>query len=198
MDYYTRYAEEIQALLGKLPLDIVARVSKELLRACEEGRFIFVMGNGGSAATASHFANDLGKGGMTGFPRRFKVLALTDNVPLMTAWANDTAYEHIFSEQLQNFVSNGDVVIGISGSGNSLNVLNGLRLAREKGAVTIGLTGLEGGKMKEVVDYCCKVPSTNMQHIEDIHMILAHMIYSHIRDEYMPNLGVLHAYKNNP
>jgi D-sedoheptulose 7-phosphate isomerase len=185
MDYYARYAAEIQAVISELPLNMVDRISSELIRACEEERFIFVMGNGGSAATASHFANDLGKGGMTGFPRRFKILALTDNVPLMTAWANDTAYEHIFSEQLRNFVNQGDVVIGISSSGNSPNVLNGLTLAREKGAVIIGLTGFQGGKMKELVDHCCIVPSTNVQHIEDAHMILTHMIYSHIRDEYM-------------
>ena len=183
--YYARYAEEIQTVIRALPLAMVERIGAELIRACEEERFIFVMGNGGSAATASHFANDLGKGGMTGFPRRFKILALTDNVPLMTAWANDTAYEHIFAEQLRNFVKQGDVVIGISSSGNSPNVLNGLKLAREKGVVTIGLTGFQGGKMKELTDHCCIVPSTNVQHIEDAHMMLTHMIYCRIRDEYM-------------
>ena len=190
MDYYLRYADQIQSLLGRLPLTIVSQIAAELIRACEERRYIFVMGNGGSAATASHFVNDLGKGGMTGFPRRFKILGLTDNVPIITAWANDTAYEHIFSEQLRNFVSQSDVVIGISGSGNSPNVLNALKLAREQGAVTIGLTGFEGGKLKDLADICCIVPSTNMQHIEDIHMILTHMIYSHIRDEYIATMGV--------
>jgi D-sedoheptulose 7-phosphate isomerase len=103
----------------------------------------------------------------------------------MTAWANDTSYEHIFAEQLRNFVNQGDVVVGISSSGNSPNVLNGLKLAREKGAVTVGLTGFQGGKMKDLVDSCCIVPSNNVQHIEDAHMILAHMIYCRIRDEYM-------------
>jgi D-sedoheptulose 7-phosphate isomerase len=187
MSYSRRYANEIQTLIQNLPLDVIDRIGRELIRAQKEEHFVFVMGNGGSAATASHFANDLGKGGMTGFPRRFKILALTDNVPLMTAWANDSAYEHIFAEQLRNFVSKGDVVIGISSSGNSPNVLNALRLAREKEAVTIGLSGFQGGKMKAIVDCCCIIPSDNTQQIEDMHMVLTHMIYSHIRDEYECN-----------
>jgi phosphoheptose isomerase len=191
MNYYRRYANEIQIVIQNLPLEVIDRIGRELIRAQEEERFIFVMGNGGSAATASHFANDLGKGGMTGFPRRFRILALTDNVPLITAWANDTAYEHIFSEQLRNFVSKGDVVIGISSSGNSPSILNGLRLAREKGALNIGFTGFQGGKMKGLVDCCCIVPSENTQHIEDMHMVLIHMVYSHIRDEYESNYSSL-------
>jgi D-sedoheptulose 7-phosphate isomerase len=187
-EYLRRYMERTAALARALPVGVIAEIVDVLIRACEAGRFIYVMGNGGSAATASHLANDLGKGGMTGFPRRFKVLALTDNVPLMTAWANDTAYEHVFEEQLRNFCSPGDVAIGISGSGNSPNVLNALRLARECGAVTVGLTGFAGGALSALADHCLIVPSDDMQHIEDMHMVAAHVIYAAIRDEYVARL----------
>jgi D-sedoheptulose 7-phosphate isomerase len=153
--------------------------------ALESKRFIDVMGNGGSAANAEHFVNDLAKGGQRGFPRRFKVMSLTSNVSLMTAWANDTDYEHVFSEQLRNFVSAGDVVLAISGSGNSRNVLNALELARKRGAVTVGLTGYDGGKLKSLCDHWVTVPSDNMQHIEGLHLVVLDAIYSAIRDTCM-------------
>jgi D-sedoheptulose 7-phosphate isomerase len=145
-----------------------------------------VMGNGGSAANAEHFVNDLGKGGPRGFPRRFKILSLASNLPLLTAWANDTDYEHVFAEQLRNFVGPGDVVMAISGSGNSRNVLNALALARAHGGVTVGLTGCDGGKLKHLCDHCVIVPSDNIQHIEELHLVVLHAIYSAIRDTYMP------------
>jgi D-sedoheptulose 7-phosphate isomerase len=187
-EYLRQYVNRTAALTQALPIDVLAGIVHVLIRACEADRFIYVMGNGGSAATASHLANDLGKGGMTGFPRRFKVLALTDNVPLLTAWANDTAYDHVFAEQLRNFCAPGDVAVGISGSGNSPNVLHALRLARERGAVTVGLTGRGGGALRGLADHCFIVPSDDMQHIEDMHMVAAHLIYSAIRDEYVARL----------
>jgi D-sedoheptulose 7-phosphate isomerase len=147
------------------------------------------MGNGGSAANAEHFVNDLGKGGRRGFPRRFKVLSLASNVPLLTAWANDTDYEHVFAEQLRNFVGPADVVMAISGSGNSRNVLNAIALARARGAVTVGLTGFDGGKLKALCDHCVVVPSDDMQHIEELHLVVLHAIYAAIRDTYMPPEG---------
>ena len=109
--------------------------------------------------------------------RRFRVLALTDNVPLMTAWANDAHYDDIFAEQLRPFLREGDVVFAISGSGNSPNVLKGLQLARDTSAHTIGLTGFEGGKMKKLCDICVVVPSDNMQVIEDVHLSVSHAIF---------------------
>ena len=109
-------------------------------------------------------------------------MSLTDNLPLITAWANDTQYEDIFAEQLAHFVSSGDLVIGISGSGKSKNVLNAIKLAKECGALTVGLTGFDGGEMKDMVDYCLIVPSTNMQQIEDCHLIITHLIFSLLRD----------------
>jgi D-sedoheptulose 7-phosphate isomerase len=144
--------------------------------------FIFLLGNGGSAATASHLACDLGKGTVAPGRKRMKVMSLTDNLPLITAWANDTQYEDIFAEQLAHFISSGDLVMGISGSGKSKNVLNALKLAKECGALTIGLTGFDGGEMKDMVDYCLIVPSTNMQQIEDCHLIITHLIFSLLRD----------------
>lgn len=182
--YLEAYLAGTARLARGLPLASLETIVHLLVRAREEERCIFVLGNGGSAATASHFANDLGKGGMTGFASRFKVLALTDNVPLMTAWANDTHYENIFAEQLRNFCTPGDVVVAISGSGNSPNVLAAVRLAHERGATTVGLTGLPGGKLRQLVDHCLVVPSDDMQHIEDMHLITTHVVYSAIRDRY--------------
>jgi D-sedoheptulose 7-phosphate isomerase len=172
-----------------LPVAAIDGVIGVLVQALESERFVYVMGNGGSAANAEHFVNDLGKGGMRGFPRRFKMLSLASNVPLLTAWANDTEYDQIFAEQLRNFVGRGDVVMAISGSGNSRNVLNALALAREHGAVTVGLTGGDGGQLKSLCDHCLIVPSDNMQHIEELHLVVLHAIYSAIRDTYMPVPG---------
>jgi D-sedoheptulose 7-phosphate isomerase len=165
----------------KLPFEIIDRVCDFLLDARENGRMIYLFGNGGSAALASHFACDLGKGTIDGSKKRFRVLALTDNVPLMTAWANDSRYEDIFAEQLANLVRKDDVAFAISGSGNSQNVLKALKLAREARATTIGLAGYEGGGMKELCDICMVVPSDNMQIIEDLHLCVAHALFSAVR-----------------
>lgn len=165
----------------RLQFEAVDRVCDLLLDAYDNGRMIYLFGNGGSAALASHFACDLGKGTINGSEQRFRVLALTDNVPLMTAWANDSRYEDIFAEQLANFVRKDDVAFAISGSGNSRNVLNALKLAREARATTVGLTGHQGGAMKELCDICMVVPSDNMQIIEDIHLCIAHAVFSAVR-----------------
>jgi D-sedoheptulose 7-phosphate isomerase len=165
----------------KLPFEVIDRVSDVLLDAYDSGRTIYLFGNGGSAALASHFACDLGKGTISGSTKRFRVLALTDNVPLMTAWANDSRYEDIFAEQLANFVGEDDIAFAISGSGNSPNVLNALKVAREAKAITIGLAGYQGGRMKELCDLCMVVPSDNMQIIEDLHLCVAHALFSAVR-----------------
>jgi D-sedoheptulose 7-phosphate isomerase len=165
----------------RLPFETIDRVCDLLLDAYENGRMIYLFGNGGSAALASHFACDLGKGTIDGSKKRFRVLALTDNVPLITAWANDSRYEDIFAEQLANFVRKDDVAFAISGSGNSQNVLNALELAREAGATTIGLVGYSGGRMKELCDVSMIVPSHNMQIIEDLHLCVAHALFSGVR-----------------
>ncbi len=156
----------------------IDEVAEFLLRAYRDDHAVFVFGNGGSAALASHFSCDLGKGTAIAGRKRFRVLSLTDNVPLMTAWANDERYEDIFAEQLRNFILPGDVAFAISGSGNSANVLNGLRAAREAGAFNIGLAGYQGGRMKSLCDMCVVVPSENMQVIEDLHLSISHCIFS--------------------
>jgi D-sedoheptulose 7-phosphate isomerase len=177
------YFEMYRDVVPLIPYSVVDEIIEELLHRYEQGKAVFLFGNGGSAALASHIACDLGKGTLfNGNPRtRFRVLALTDNVPLMTAWANDSSYERIFAEQLQNLVSPGDVAFAISGSGNSPNVLAGLQVSRAAGAVTVGLTGFQGGKMKTLCDYCVVVPSNNMQIIEDFHLSVAHAMFSVIR-----------------
>src|SRR5512141_2554399 len=137
----SRYLLQLQSVLAALPEETIERMARVIHTARLEGRTVFIVGNGGSAATASHWANDLCK-----FTRReslppLRALALTDNVPLITAWANDAAYTDIFVEQMANFVQAGDIVIAISGSGNSPNVLNAVRFARARGAISLGLTG---------------------------------------------------------
>lgn len=147
-----------------------------------QGHRIFIMGNGGSAATASHFALDLAKNTIVRGAPRVKALSLTDHVPLITAWSNDTAYEHIFAEQLTNMVEPGDAVIGISASGNSLNVINALLVARESQAKTIALLGAHGGRIKHMVDAYVLAPGQNIEQEEDAHLILAHIITRRMRE----------------
>ena len=183
-----RYFKMFEQVIVRLPHSAIEQAAAELLIAHEENRTIFLFGNGGSAALASHFACDLGKGtigkGATSTgerQKRFRVLALTDNLPLMTAWANDSCYEDVFAEQLRNFVEPGDVAFAISGSGNSANVLRALEVAHEAGAVSIGLTGFGGGKMKNLCSPCIVIPSENMQIIEDLHLSVTHAIFSVVR-----------------
>jgi D-sedoheptulose 7-phosphate isomerase len=168
-----------------MPFDDVDRVADLLVRAYEQERSIFVFGNGGSAALASHFACDLGKGTVNRSKKRFRVLALTDNVPLMTAWANDSKYEDIFAEQLANFARPGDIAFAISGSGNSPNVLHALRTAKSLGSTTIGLGGFAGGKMRDLCDACIVIPCDNMQIIEDLHLCVAHSLFTCVRAKIM-------------
>lgn len=175
------YLDRLCTLLQQLPVGDIQRVIECLLDACQRGRTIYIMGNGGSAATASHMANDLSKGTFVPGAPRFKAMALTDNVPLMTAWANDKDYASIFFEQLVPLVQSGDVVIGISGSGNSENVLRAIRLAREKGATTIGFTGYNGGKLAYLVDINVLASGAEMEMAEDIHMVLDHLVCSTLR-----------------
>lgn len=178
----SQYIASLQPVLADLAGVDFRQVEAILLHAREEGRNVFIIGNGGSAATASHMANDLNKGAAVAGQRRFRALALTDNVPLITAWANDTRYEQIFVEQMANFIRPGDVLIAISGSGNSPNVIAALEWARGEGAVTIGLTGGSGGRLLGLVDCCLLVPSNRMEQIEDMHLVLAHAICVSVRN----------------
>ncbi len=182
--YVRRYVEETRAALSDPYLaEGIARIVPLLLRARDQGRTIFFFGNGGSASTASHFVVDIGKATIRGEGARFRCVALNDNVESLTAWANDTEYARVFAEQLKGLAHPGDVAVGISGSGNSPNVLRAMETARTLGVATVGLTGMGGGKLKELVEVPVVVPSNNMQHIEDVHLLICHLLTSYLRDE---------------
>jgi len=175
------YFDNVVQVIANMPLATIDRIVSVLMQAYESSQMIYLFGNGGSAALASHFACDLGKGAANGSGKRFQVLAFTDNVPLMTAWANDAHFEDIFAEQLMNFVRPSDIAFAISGSGKSPNVLKALRVAHEAGAFTIGLTGFQGGDMKNLCDLCLVIPSDNMQIIEDLHLSVTHAVFTALR-----------------
>jgi len=175
------YLTEMQSTLSNLPIDGIERIVNALRSARAQKKTVFLFGNGGSAATASHLACDLTKGTNANGRPRLRVIALTDNVPLISAWANDSSYEDIFAQQLQQQVESGDIAIGISGSGRSPNVLNALKVARAAGAITIGLTGLDGGDLKNLVDLCIVVPDNSIDQVEDVHLMLGHIITSCLR-----------------
>ncbi|MCI4331707.1 MAG: SIS domain-containing protein [Thermoplasmata archaeon] len=182
--YVKRYVEETHAALRDPYLAAsVARIVPVLLKAREEGRTIYFFGNGGSASTASHFVCDIGKATIQGDRRRFRCVALVDSVETVTAWANDTDYSRVFSEQLATLAVKGDVAFGISGSGNSPNVLKAMEVAHQKGLATIGLTGMGGGKLKGLSEIPVVVPSNSMQHIEDVHLLICHLLTAYLRDE---------------
>jgi len=173
-----QYFDELQSVIVSFPKDGIEQIAETFVRAYDAGQTVYLCGNGGSAALASHFACDLGKGtAYCNGGKRLRVLSLTDNLPILTAWANDSSYEDVFSEQLRSFVQPGDVALAISGSGNSKNVLNVLQVAREAGATTVGISGFQGGEMKSLCDICVIVPSNNMQIIEDLHLAIAHSIF---------------------
>lgn len=182
MEPISQYFSELEQMVQAISLAHLQQVLSLLEEAYYNGHRIFIMGNGGSAATASHFALDLAKNTIMPNVPRLKAISLTDHVPLITAWSNDTAYEHIFAEQLANLVEPGDVAIGISASGNSPNVINALALAKCSRAYTIGLLGAKGGKIKDMVDAYVLAPGQNIEQEEDAHMILAHVITRHMRE----------------
>jgi D-sedoheptulose 7-phosphate isomerase len=166
-------------LLETLELIDTAKVHTaiEWLRSArDEGRTIFVAGNGGSAATASHFACDIGKGASYEREKRFRILALTDQMPTMTAYSNDVSYDIVFAETMKNFACPGDVLVAISGSGNSPNVLAATAYANSIGCRTIAMTGRDGGKLGAMAQLNIQVPVQHMGRIEDAHMIICHMI----------------------
>ena len=186
--YLRTYVREAEATLeAPYLVEGVRRIVAILLRARAEDRTVIFFGNGGSASTASHFVTDIAKVAAgtdaRGKGRRFRCLSLNDNVPGLTAWANDTDYSKVFAGPLRALAEKGDVVVAISGSGNSPNVLEAVRAAREMGLATIGLTGIGGGKLKDLVDVPVVVPSNSMQHVEDVHLIICHMLTAYLRDE---------------
>jgi D-sedoheptulose 7-phosphate isomerase len=187
-DAVSYFAEVSQTLLT-LPWGTIDSIAATLRRAYDEGKTVFLFGNGGSASLASHFACDLGKGMSIygGERKRLRAIALTDNIATITAWANDFSYEEIFAEQLRNLIQPRDVAFAISCSGNSANVLRALEVARSYGAFTLGLGGFAGGMMKSLCDKALIVSSDNMQVIEDLHLSIAHCIFTLVRNSISAN-----------
>jgi D-sedoheptulose 7-phosphate isomerase len=181
---HTYLADTKAALEQPYLLEGLRRLVPVLLKARADGRSVFFFGNGGSAATSSHMSQDLGKLTIVPGKRRFRSQSLADPLPLILAWANDASYAEVFAEQVKSLGRPGDVAVGISGSGNSPNVLRALEEARKIGMSTVGLIGMGGGKMKPLCDLPIVVPSNNMQHIEDVHHILLHLVTAYLRDEH--------------
>lgn len=176
MEQIHRYINELKSTLDILPVEMIDKVVHILHKARIQNRQIFIMGNGGSASTASHFVCDLAKNTRRpGWPH-FRTIGLTDNMAIFSAYGNDEGFENVFSEQLANMVQPEDLVIGISTSGNSPNVLKAIDLANRVGAVTIGFTGFDGGELGRIVQYHVHVASNIIEQVEDLHLALEHMI----------------------
>ena len=182
MNFPQAYKSELLKVIDAIPLDRVELAIEWFREARANGRQIFVCGNGGSASTASHFACDMVKGASYGRPARFRIMALTDSLPTLTAYSNDVGYETAFVEQLKNFAGPGDIVMGISGSGNSPNVLRAIEYANSAGCRTIALTGRDGGKLGPMAQLNIQAPAPHMGRIEDAHMIVCHMIGYYFMD----------------
>ena len=168
------YFEREKRVLDLIDRGALSEVMNLLESARLDGRHIFIMGNGGSAATASHFCCDFNKGISCSKKKPYRMICLNDNVPTMMAYANDVSYDEVFLGPLRNFYDEGDVVIGISGSGNSANVVKAMEWAAAHGAVTIAFTGYDGGRLKRIARYGVHVPVDDMQITEDLHMVLDH------------------------
>ncbi len=181
IDRIDDYISMLAGVMEKMPKEEIAGLVAALEDAANTGKKVFLFGNGGSAATASHLACDFQKGLGSELGRTLKAISLNDCIPLMLAWANDADYSVIFEEQIKSLGSQGDLAIGISGSGNSMNVLKGIEAANAKGLVTYGISGFGGGKLAQIAQKPIIIPSNNMQVVEDVHLIIGHIIYTCIR-----------------
>jgi len=180
-EFSKTYFDQLKKTIDNLDLAKIQKITEVIFEAYKNNKQIFILGNGGSASTASHFACDLGKGTLKNIynnkEKRFRVVSLTDNVATMTAFGNDLSFEDVFCQQLNNLVNKGDIVIGISASGNSANVIKAIQYAKDCGAKTIGFLGFKtGGKLRGLVDYEIIVQDNHYGRIEDIHLILEHLI----------------------
>ena len=183
------YAHDVQGILDQLPWDDISQCVEALWQCCQRGGQIFTMGNGGHANTASHMTNDIAKHTITSDDKdvvavegvRFRTQCLNDNISLLTAIGNDMGYEHVFSEQVANSVKAGDVVIGVSVSGNSPNVLRAFEEAKRRGARVICFSGFDGGKARALADINIIVPCQKGVQAEDIHLMIAHMVSDELK-----------------
>ncbi len=183
MERVTNYIALLQQTIDQLPKEKIVQVIDLLYSARFSGRQIFIMGNGGSASTASHFVCDLSKNTRReGWPR-YKVIGLSDNMAVFSAYANDEGYENVFCEQLANLLEPDDIVIAISASGNSRNVVNAVQYAKSRNAFAIGFTGFDGGILGTLVDIDLHIDSSIIEHVEDLHMVLEHMIIKSLKEQ---------------
>ena len=171
-----RYLTELSDIIGRLDRGQIDSAMNALMDAYESGGRVFVFGNGGSAATASHFVCDFNKGVSMNLKKKFEFICLSDNVPTMLAIANDCGYEHVFSMQLEDRLRGNDVILAISGSGNSKNVIKAVEYAKTKGNTIIALVGYDGGKLLGLADLPIHVNVNDMQKVEDVHMVLDHLM----------------------
>ena len=180
------YKADVLQAIETIDLEKVGQAIDILSQARDQDRRIFVCGNGGSASTASHFVCDMVKGASFHRDKRFRIMALTDSLPTITAYANDVSYDCVFVEQLKNFAEPGDVVMAISGSGNSPNVLQAMEYANSIGCRTIALSGRNGGKLGPMAQLNLQASNPHMGRIEDVHMIVMHMICYYFMDAEKP------------
>lgn len=191
------YRKLLQQTLNDIDLDSVGLMTEIFLQARENSSRIYTMGNGGSAANASHAAGDFLKGASFGLEKRFNIICLNDNIPSLMAIANDVGWDDIFIEPLKNFLKKDDIVIGISGSGNSKNILKAIDFSKKIGAKTIGMTGFDGGELKKVCDLSIHSPAMDMEIAEDIHMAVFNMVKKEVMSVLMPkNASMGETYDN--
>lgn len=169
-----QYFDRLRDTAASIPFEQVDSVGELLYRAYLNDKQVFVMGNGGSAATAAHFASDLSKGTAVAGRRRFRVICLNDNLPVLTAIANDIGYDMVFSEQMRNLVRPGDIVVVVTGSGNSPNIIEALKCARSHSATTVGFLGFDGGQAKDMLDSYVHIECADYGLVEDLHYALGH------------------------
>ena len=195
METAKQYINSVQNAINDLDLSQIEALAEAFYSTYQKGGNIYTMGNGGSGASASHAAGDFLKGASYGLDKRFKMICLNDNLPALMAIANDIGYEAIFIEQLKNFLGPDDLVVGISGSGNSLNVVQALEYAKAQGVKTAALTGFKGGKCHTMVDISVHVPVMDMEVTEDVHMVIFNIIKKEMMQRLMgdaPSMGTVY------
>lgn len=177
MNQITDYIQKLNNTLNIIDKDAITQLKNAFENTKKNKTQIITFGNGGSGSTASHMVCDVLKGCSYGKADRYKILCLNDNIPTLLAYSNDVSYDDVFVEQLKNYMSEGDLIIGISGSGNSKNVIKAFDFANANGAITVGFTGFNGGILKEKSNISINVPIDDMQITEDVHVIIMHMLY---------------------
>lgn len=190
MDVIGNYINDLHKILDSLPKEKIEQAINILHQARLDNRQVFIMGNGGSASTASHFVCDLAKNTRLVDRPHFRVIGLTDNMASFSAYANDEGYENVFVQQLAGFVQQGDIVLAISTSGNSRNVIRAVELANVRQALTIGFTGFDGGVLGGLVDLNIHITSDCIEQVEDVHLMLEHMICTALRS-FSPSVGTI-------